>query len=519
MTMLQQWPLSVSESAFIAVIIVSSLSVHLFHRTCASNTQQLGLYYVIENTLLSPLRFPGPLSAKLSSFWIVLQCRRARRTEAVLDLHRKHGDFVRIAPNHVSIADPRALRDIYGHNTGFTKGPFYEAFHQVDPVLFNMRGLEAHQKRRKLINPAFSPANLRAFEPESTLAYTVSLVDLLYLFDCATLIGQANFLAFDVIGDYAFGRTFGFLDRGYDHLNLIESIDLRGEVVNALGHLPPWCQPLMKYNVFDGFWYRGTKALAHLASIGREAYFMRKAAVYEQRKDLLSFLLNSKTVQMTGVLSERTIIAESISFIVGGSDTTSSSMTHFVDFVSRDPRLQHRLQEELDAAFPAAEADANEDWVADFGVAEKLPVLMATIRETMRLRPTSATGLERITPAGGRTIANVVIPAGTLVSVPTRSIMQDARIFKDPAEFNVDRWLQADSAQLLEYFNPFSLGPRSCIGRNFAWMEVIKTLATLFRVFEFIRTRSGLTELREGFFVKAKECTVRISRRAATTAE
>lgn len=44
----------------------------------------------------------------------------------MLDLHREYGDFVRIAPNHISIADPVAVLQIYGHKSGFLKGPFYE---------------------------------------------------------------------------------------------------------------------------------------------------------------------------------------------------------------------------------------------------------------------------------------------------------------------------------------------------------------------------------------------------------
>lgn len=83
--------------------------------------------WVIYCLLLSPLRgYPGPLLARLSPLWIVMQCRKGRRSQAVNGLHMKYGDFVRISPNHISIADPKAVQQIYGHNTGFLKGPFYE---------------------------------------------------------------------------------------------------------------------------------------------------------------------------------------------------------------------------------------------------------------------------------------------------------------------------------------------------------------------------------------------------------
>jgi benzoate 4-monooxygenase len=135
--------------------------------------------------LCSPLRsYPGPFFAKFSSLWIVAQCRRARRSKAVFNLHKKYGDFVRIAPNHILIADTTAVQEIYSHKSGFTKGPFYEdkyvlgsmkkrqltsivilPFHQVEPVLFNTRNVQIHQRKKKIMNPAFSARNLRDFEP------------------------------------------------------------------------------------------------------------------------------------------------------------------------------------------------------------------------------------------------------------------------------------------------------------------------------------------------------------------
>ena len=138
---------------------------------------------------LSPVaKYPGPLLAKFSSLWIVIQCRYGRRSEAVYKQHEKYGDFVRIAPNHISIANPAAVQEIYGFNSGFIKGPFYEdkwrswstrnknwlfsvnlPFFQVEPVVFNTRDVRIHQRKRKILNPAFSPKNLQDFEPHMSI--------------------------------------------------------------------------------------------------------------------------------------------------------------------------------------------------------------------------------------------------------------------------------------------------------------------------------------------------------------
>lgn len=83
-------------------------------------------------------------------------------------------------------------------------------------------------------------------------------------------------------------------------------------------------------------------------------------------------------------------------------------MTNFIDFVSRDADLQNRIQHEIDMIFPGEPSD---DWVPSEKELNELSLLIATLREVMRFRPTSATGLERVTPQGGKTIAGQFIPA------------------------------------------------------------------------------------------------------------
>jgi hypothetical protein len=95
-----------------------------------------------------------------------------------------------------------------------------------------------------------------------------------------------------------------------------------------LGVLPPWARPWMKYKFFDKFWSDNLGATSDLGKVGREA-FEHRSVLSESREDLLIYLLAGKNEQGRGPLSDEEIIAESISFIVSGSDTTSSTMTNF----------------------------------------------------------------------------------------------------------------------------------------------------------------------------------------------
>ena len=78
--------------------------------------------YLINNRFHHGLNiYPGPFLASITDwwrFWIVYN----RRPEVEhIKLHAKHGDIVRLGPNSLSFADPKALKSIYGLNKGFTK--------------------------------------------------------------------------------------------------------------------------------------------------------------------------------------------------------------------------------------------------------------------------------------------------------------------------------------------------------------------------------------------------------------
>lgn len=280
------------------------------------------------------------------------------------------------------------------------------------------------------------------------------------------------------MGEWSFGATFGFLESGRDDYNLIQTLDTRSEVLNALGHLPLWIRPYMKYFIFDPFWYDGLRSTANLGVVGLAAYTKRAANSSSSRKDLLSFLFNAKDPETGDPLPEREIIAEAISFIGGGSHTTSHTMTHFMDFVSRDQKLQDEMWEELCEAFPGPRSA---DWVATEEVAGGLPLLTAVLKEVMRLRPTSSTGPERVVPAGGKVVGGIFIPGGTLVSIPLIAIhhnhviyevgalipscMEVLTVKQNPEMFDPYRWLKPDAKELNDYFVAFGTGPRACAGR------------------------------------------------------
>lgn len=66
-------------------------------------------------------KYPGPFFASITNWWRFVDVYGRRPDITQIRLHRQHGDIVRLGPNVLSIADPKALKAIYGLGKGFTK--------------------------------------------------------------------------------------------------------------------------------------------------------------------------------------------------------------------------------------------------------------------------------------------------------------------------------------------------------------------------------------------------------------
>jgi len=66
-------------------------------------------------------KYPGPLAAGFTDWWRFIDVYKRKPERTHIELHRKHGDIVRLGPNVLSFADPTAIKTIYGLNKGFTK--------------------------------------------------------------------------------------------------------------------------------------------------------------------------------------------------------------------------------------------------------------------------------------------------------------------------------------------------------------------------------------------------------------
>lgn len=274
----------------------------------------------------------------------------------------------------------------------------------------------------------------------------------------------------------------------------------------------PWIKTWTPYFFFDTFFTQGLQAAQALARIGIAAVEKRiKAGTDPNRKDILYYLQTATDPDTGNSLPDLEIKAEALTQLIAGSDTTGNTITHIIDMLIRHPDKYKQLQRELDEAYPAPLPEGH---VAMFVDCKDLPFTQGVIYETLRLRTTVSVGLPRVVPAGGANVCGKHFEAGTVLSTPTYTTHRDTRVWgPDALEFKPERWL-GDKSELEKAFLGFSYGPRACIGRNVAFMELKKTVATIFRRFEYRHIYPNKeTFIREGFHLKCQELPVFISRR------
>jgi hypothetical protein len=66
-------------------------------------------------------KYPGAFLASFTDWWRFWIVYKRRPEVEHIKLHAKYGDVVRLGPNNLSFANPKALKSIYGLNKGFTK--------------------------------------------------------------------------------------------------------------------------------------------------------------------------------------------------------------------------------------------------------------------------------------------------------------------------------------------------------------------------------------------------------------
>ena len=178
-----------------------------------------------------------------------------------------------------------------------------------------------------------------------------------------------------------------------------------------------------------------------------------------------------------GNLSQAEIIQISFAVFVAGVDTTSNTLLNVLYFLSEFPMVQQKLYEDIQQTLPNGETPT-------YDHLKNMPYLKAVIKETTRLQP----------PAIGTTrqlkesviLSDYEVPAGTVILLSfNQPASRNKKRFGDDFEiFNPERWLRG-SRKIHPFARiPFGFGPRMCLGKRIAELEISLFLIRLLQKYE-----------------------------------
>ena len=142
---------------------------------------------------------------------------------------------------------------------------------------------------------------------------------------------------------------------------------------------------------------------------------------------------------------------------MAGHDTTAGLISFFIYFMAKYPQHQRKLQEEIDSLSHLL----NDEHIAEFCTEAKF--MLQCINESLRLFPPiyimDKQTIEDIQ------LGNHFIPKDTMVSVPNIAVQRNPHIWKNPNEFDPERWtierIKEIPEELLRFsFIPFGVGQR-----------------------------------------------------------
>ncbi|KAK4173399.1 cytochrome P450 [Triangularia setosa] len=496
--------------------------------------------YIVLAHLLSPLRsLPGPFLARYTNFYRLYHTTRGSFHLHIARLHKTYGPVVRIGPNTVDIDYPELVKVVFGTTTKqkaeWKKTEFYlssstrvketgeimyNLFSQIDP--------ELHAKWKRPVAKYYSVAAVAKVEGKMD-----EVVDMLCReLDKRVCGGDAEkggidlgkwvvYYTWDVIGNVTFSQPLGYLRAGKDFDGTLSTADQTLDYFAFITSIP-WLDYIFDKNRIMRI---GPPSFNHIVglSVGHIVKRFQADQNAEQKgrdADYLDMFLEARQ-EWPAVVDDAMVIRYTLSNMIAGADTTSSIIKTAIYYSMKSDGRWRKLREELEKA-----GVTREKCPVSYKDARGVPYLEGLVRESMRVLPGIALGLERYVPAGGfRLPSEHYLPEGTAVAMNPYVLARNKEVWGENVdEFQPERWLpvvgetEARYQDRLQVMNnadlTFGAGSRMCLGKHLALMQIYKGLATLALLYDI----APVDEIKEwkvinSFFVRQKGLEARMKKR------
>ena len=392
---------------------------------------------------------------------------------------RRHGDVVQFpipSPPTYLVCHPDDVRTVLvarARDTGKDTLQYRALSRVTGRGLLTSDGARWREHRR-VIQPAFHPSTLAGVAAHTERAAGGLVAALQSVGDGGVLDVDPPVMAMalEVVGESLFGHQLGPVA---DRLAQA-TLEALGEVV-ALARMPlraPRWVPTPGNR-------RMAHAMGELDAAVAAILARRDAEGPGDPPDMLD------RMRAAG-LSAPEIRDEIVTFLVAGHETVASALTWALLLVAGRPDVADLVAAEAHAVLgpspplPAGRLDVGPA-VAPVGMDRlaRLERSRAVIDEAMRLYPPAWLITRRT--AADLQLGGCHVPSGSLVILSPWIVHRHPSAWPDPEQFHPERFLDPavrGGAGRSAYL-PFGLGPRMCIGRDFAYAEAVLALSMVCR--------------------------------------
>ncbi|XP_059295872.1 cytochrome P450 98A3-like [Lycium ferocissimum] len=339
-------------------------------------------------------------------------------------------------------------------------------------------------KVRKVCNlELFTPKRLEALRPiredEVTAMVENIFRDSYKPYNVSNTLMLRSYLgsvAFNNITRLTFGKKFmnskGEVDEQGEELKAIVTNGMKISGRLNLGDFVPWLRWAFKHENED--LEAQDRHLDKFTRIMMEEHTLASTKTGKTKQHFVDALL---TLQKEYDLSDDTVISLLWDMIAAGMDTVTITVEWAMAELVKNPRVQQKVQEELDQAI-GSNRTVNESDISN------LSYLQYVVKESLRLHPPTPLMLPHMAGNNAK-VGGYNIPKGSIVHVNVWALGRDPRIWKDPLQFWPERFMKEDVDMKGHDYRllPFGSGRRTCPGTKLAINLVTSMLAHLLHHF------------------------------------